>query len=271
MRVKQKGVRSNGGPYQKASRWLMVVVVCLLTTGLVLGQGDSKKEELKRIETFKKANISYKKGLTSFSKGDLKKADTYFVACIKIFPEHAGAYFYRSKVLYKQGKLQDAEGNIITAIQSYDAFVNMNKAVFKRTQAKYADARADARHEGGRGSFMNRRSLRESQAESSKHMKKAREDYQKYLASVDLVRADYHFQHGQIHFKLKKAQPAVVEFLQAIKLNPKHTLAYNNLASILYMTKNYKAASDIIKQAEMEKVTINPQLVEAVNKKVSSK
>ena len=277
MKAKSQGERSRGMIYQKVSRVFLMCCVLFLTAGLIYGQADKKKEEFKRLQNFKKANVSYKKGLTSFAKGNLKKADSYFIKCIKTFPDHASAYYYRSKVLYKQGNLEEAEGNIVTAKQNYDAYVTMNKAVFNRTRAKYAENQADLRKERD-GSFIAKNDYEGGRGgrtgpgvDSRKALNKAREDYQKYLASVDIVRADYHFQHGQIHFKNKKAQPAIVEFLQAIKLNPKHSLAYNNLAAILYMTKNYKAASDIISQAQAEQVTINPKLIEAVKQKLAAK
>jgi len=72
--------------------------------------------------------------------------------------------------------------------------------------------------------------------------------------------------HGNILFKLQKFEQARDQYLEAIKTDPRHPGAYNNLINMCYMAKSYEAALKFLNQAEANGVQLNPKLKEAVLK-----
>jgi tetratricopeptide (TPR) repeat protein len=72
--------------------------------------------------------------------------------------------------------------------------------------------------------------------------------------------ADYLYLHGNILFKNEQYEKAHRQYLEAIRQNPLHARAYNNLINLHYLLKNYTLALDYLDQAEAAGVTINTPL-----------
>jgi len=83
------------------------------------------------------------------------------------------------------------------------------------------------------------------------------------LASLDQIPAEYFYIHGNILFKLKRNQEAHDQYIEAIKIDPQHGKAYNNLANLCYMVKKYKKSLHYLNLAEENGVQINSQLKRA--------
>lgn len=63
---------------------------------------------------------------------------------------------------------------------------------------------------------------------------------------------------------MRKFQEAHDQYLEAIKIDPKHENTYNNLINLYFMTKQYKRAMDYVNKAEADGVAINPKLKKAI-------
>ena len=82
----------------------------------------------------------------------------------------------------------------------------------------------------------------------------------------EVIPADYHYVHGNVLFKNKNYKDALGEYNEAVKIDPAHGSAYNNMANLYYMSKQYKKALDCLTRAEQKGVEINPELKQAVLK-----
>ena len=78
--------------------------------------------------------------------------------------------------------------------------------------------------------------------------------------------ASYFYLHGNIFFKLRKFEEAYAQYQEAIRINPKFGDAYNNLANLYYMSKQYQKALECLNQAETSGAEVNPALKKAVLK-----
>ena len=56
------------------------------------------------------------------------------------------------------------------------------------------------------------------------------------------------------------------QYLEAIKINPQHGNAYNNLANLYFMAKQYQKALDCLNKAEANGAEIKPELKKATLK-----
>jgi tetratricopeptide (TPR) repeat protein len=255
----------------KHSGILMLSIFLLLSffieTDLVFSQKKAQEVDPKILSKFKKAGKFYKKGKAGYSKGDKNKAEKNLKKCLEIYPEYANANYYLSKMAFQEGNLLGALDNIEKAKKDYQNFVAMNKAVFRKNLKEFSENVQDLKMEGGRGSVSSRTGQRDAMKESRKHMSKAQENYNNYSASINIILADYYYMHGSILYKQRQIPETIEQFIQTIKLNPKHNLVYTNLASIYYMSKQYNEALEIIKQGEANGVEINPKLKEALKDK----
>jgi tetratricopeptide (TPR) repeat protein len=86
------------------------------------------------------------------------------------------------------------------------------------------------------------------------------------LPLVAEMSADYYYFTGNIFMKMKKYNDAHANYLEALKLNPLHGNASNNLASLYFMIKKYQQALDYLTQAEANGVKINPEFKKAILK-----
>jgi tetratricopeptide (TPR) repeat protein len=62
-------------------------------------------------------------------------------------------------------------------------------------------------------------------------------------------------------YKLKKFEESQKQYLLAIKINPGHGDAYNNLANLYYLAKQYQKALDCLNRAEANGVKTNPPIL----------
>ncbi len=251
---------------------LLVMGFLFSMTHFVFPQKEQKKEDVKLLNTFKKANKSYKEGIQLYLKEKYEKAGKSLEKCIKIFPDHASAHYYLSKIQYKNNNFQEALESITMAKKSYEVFVKMNRTLSIHNMGKLSEEIKDYKGEmemqvdGGRV-----RDLRNAIKDAEAQITKERENLKLYSSSANKIMAEYNYVHGNILFKLKQFQEALKEYLQTIKINPKHENAYNNIASIYYMHKDYKKLSDIINQAESNEIKLNPKLKEAAKKVIEKK
>jgi tetratricopeptide (TPR) repeat protein len=83
--------------------------------------------------------------------------------------------------------------------------------------------------------------------------------------------ADYYYYHGNIFLKLRKYNEAHSQYLEALRIDPKHGNASNNLANIYYMVKKYDKALYYLTMAEANGAKINPKFKEALQKALNKK
>jgi Flp pilus assembly protein TadD len=83
---------------------------------------------------------------------------------------------------------------------------------------------------------------------------------------VKPVPSEYDFFQGNCLFKLGRAAEAEGRYRAALRTDPKHTGAANNLANLLYAGGRPQEARAAIQQAESNGVEINPALKKAVEK-----
>ncbi len=72
-----------------------------------------------------------------------------------------------------------------------------------------------------------------------------------------VIPSEYYFLHGNIFFKLKNYQKANHQYKMAIRINPKNSNAYNNLANVAFITRDYRVAQFYLSEAEKKGAKIN--------------
>jgi tetratricopeptide (TPR) repeat protein len=260
------------------NRMLLLLTIAfsflLLAADWSFGQRDFHMTERKIVDKFKMADAKFQKGKGLFVKEKYEKAEMELRACLEVMPEHADALFFLSQIDYKKGDFEQALADIEKAKSNYE-FIGQ---LYTFTHQERIEALRDERSKLEDTLFALQDTLNRARTD---------EERQKIQASIMEVRnsispidsrlneplppvlkipAEYYYFHGNIFFKLKKFEEAHNQYLEAIKIEPKHASAYNNLINLYYMTKNYEQALKLIDQGEANGVKLKPELKKAVLK-----
>lgn len=214
----------------------------------------------------------FEKGRSCFGQENYKKALDYFEKCIKQLPFHADAYFYSSRIQYKLMKYPKALNLIEKAKSDFKKFATLKS----ESQDEYYD-RLRERKQQLESHLVDLKAKKADSLQTTYKtpLESTIDTMTNNLSQVqDLLRnrkpkvlktpANYYYINGNIYLKLKKYSEAYDQFLKAIKTDPEHGEAYNNLATISFMAKKYKEALYFLNMAESKKLKINKKLKETI-------
>jgi pentatricopeptide repeat protein len=261
-------------PNKKTVFILLFLSPLLFAAHFSFGQRGFGMEEKKLVEKFKRADARFQKGKSLFSKEKYDQAEAELKTCLEMMPEHADAYFFLAQIDYKKGNFNQALADIGKAESNYEFIGQFYTYTHELRLEQLRDDKM--RLDSELTSLRDQLAKAKSEEERQK-LQSAMNPVQSQLSSINTrlneplphalkTPANYYYIHGNILFKLQKLQETRDHYLEAIKIDPKHAMAYNNLINLYYMAKNYEEALKLVNQAEAEGVELNPKLKEAVLK-----
>ena len=261
----------------KKKEFIVVVltIIIFLGTNLVFGQKDYTLEEKRLFQRFKIANMHFENGKAHFLKENYKKAEREMMKCLDKMPEHSGANFFLSQISYKHGKLETALKQIEKAEKNYASMdrirTNLQQLVILELQEQKMakeERLMELKTSLSRGNLTpEQRSQVEGRIGSVQaDIGVINSQLSKPLPASQEIPADYYYLHGNILFKMKKFQDAFAQYKEAIRVNPQYGDAYNNLANLYYMAKQYQKALDCLEQAEATGAKVNLEFRKAILK-----
>lgn len=274
MRVGNNKMNENCKPVEKQIFISLIVFILLLGPNFSFGQKHFFMKEKQMYEKFKMANKIFLKGKEYFLKENYKKSEKELKKCIEAMPEHVEAHFYLSQVLYKKEDFQKALEHIEKAKTNYKLMADLfdyahQERIFQlREQVDIIDSNISILQDK-RSKTTNPDTIRTLDAEITSLEQQigiVRSKLTDFVPPSESIPSDYFYFHGNILFRLIKYQEAFREYLEAIKINPQHGNAYNNLANLYHMGKEYQKALDCLNQAEANGAEINPKLKKAILK-----
>jgi len=247
---------------------LGIFILLLSTPNMLLSEAHPQKDSDLNKE-YRSAEKYLQNGLKSLQKGNLEKAKKQFLECLEKFPQYAQAHFFLSQIFYQKGDLENALVQIEKAEHDSDAMTR----VLMNAQKESESQRRAQRMEMGR-QLENLEAAWETQDArcaftaailSTRSEINALEGQEAVsVASSTSIPASYFFLHGNILFRLKDYDNARKQYLAAIQIVPKHGEAYNNLANLYYMARQYEEALDCLNQSLISGVKINEELKAAI-------
>jgi len=250
---------------------IVIIIVAFLLLNSVSGwaQEDYSRSEKLVYEKFRAVNKSFEKGKKFHAAGNLVKARKEFQDVVERMSEHADAYFFLSQISYKEGKIDEALEEIQKAKDNYRFIakmkINMHQIMINqlREQQDDIEERLNAMREAAAvatGTQKSKLSAEVTKLEGQKNTIVNR--LNEPVPEEEETPSDYFYFHGNIFVKQKKYQEAHDQYMEAVRINPKHGDAYNNLASLYYMVKKYSQAMEYLKLAEENGAQVNPKFKE---------
>lgn len=239
-----------GSNMTKSKQVLLVISLTLFLFCICassFAQEDFTREEKRLFQSYQAANKRFEKGKKEFGKGKLDKAEKEFTEALNIMEQHADSHFMLAQIAYKKGDFEVARSRMEAAKENYHFIVKMKMNMEQIRILKMQEARDSGTYDERGTEGLDHRLSRP-------------------VATKEEIPADYHYVHGNILFRLREFQQAHDLYVQAVKLDPKHKDAYNNLINIYLMSKQYQKGLDYLKIAEANDVKINEKLKEALLK-----
>lgn len=242
-------------------------------------QKDFDMNEKKMVLSFKRANPRFLDGVSQFTKGNLEKAEKKFIEALEIMPEHANAAYMLAKLQLKRKDFSNALATISSAEKN---FVYIAKFL-TLSQQQYINGlhqqRQDLNEQKNRlTEILANLPTGTSQAEKLSY-ESAIQSITLTIQNIDSqlrspipttyeVPADYFFIHGNILYQMNALDDAATQYREAIRLDPRHGNACNNLALVSYSQGKYLEALNCLARAEGAGVKINPDFKRAIEAKI---
>jgi len=250
---------------------VLFVFIFMLGALFCFGQKDYTREEKLLFQRFKIANKYFEDGKKYFLKEEYKKAEKELEKCLEKMPEHSGACYFLSQIYDKKGNLDQALEQIEKAKENF-AKMSGIKTNFEQLyifelqeQKMQKEERVRVLKESVSNVAPDKRTRVEAAiGEMEADIGLINSQLSKPIPTEEEMPADYFYLHGNIFFKLRKFEEAFGQYQEAIRINPRFGDAYNNLANLYYMSKQYQKALDCLNQAEASGVEVNPAFKKAV-------
>jgi tetratricopeptide (TPR) repeat protein len=254
-----------------ASIILGIVGMAVLALPL-FAQKNFNMDEKKLVECHKRANPLYLDGAKQFAKGNLDKAEKKLLEALEIMPEHADASYVMAQIQLKRKDLSKALALILDAEKNYAIIAKFHTFTHQQYLDRLRQQRQDLEEQ-------RQQILDNLPSKSRSESTSATADITRDIQTIDSrlnspipptfeIPADYHFIHGNVLFQMGKRADAEAQYQEAIRLDPTHGNAYNNLALVSFSLGKYQEALDCLLRAEAAGVKINPDFKRAVEEKI---
>lgn len=205
------------------------------------------------MKQLKSSHSFFRKGVDKYGKEDRKEASDEFKKCIAKMPQHAYAHYYLANLFYIEQDFPSSQVHMEKALANID---------FMQELSAYADEQKSAKFNSARDSleemWNSTNSCRDSRAIELAFDQVDKEESDMELAArkrqktMVRMKAHYLYFYGNVLLNLRRYNDALQNYQEAIRLNPLHADAYNNIIAILYMAKEYPKALLFWEEAEMQ-------------------
>ena len=240
----------------RAPQKIVLLILCL---GPLYGQKDKVFDEA--LMQLRSAGLPFSRGLNEFAKGHNENAAAAFQECVQKMPGHVYAHYYLANLFYIQKDFQKSLFHMEQAVGQFDFMKELGEYADKLGGRKIDSFQRMMETEwDSTNSCRELRRLETLSAEIS-HDLTAKE----YLAQErkriqDRQKAHYLYFFGNVLFQLQRFPEASQKYKDAIEINPRHAGAYNNLAAIFYLAKEFPAALAHLERAEQQGLEDNLNL-----------
>jgi len=236
----------------KAKFFLISSIILLFALNLL---SQDKEDELleEAIKQLKSTYSLYLKGVDKYEKGDRKGAADVLRDCIDKMPRHAYAHYYLANIDYIGKDFSNSGSHMEKALNNID---------YMQELSAYADDQKSLKFNSIRGSleemWNSTNSCRDSRAIEFAFDQIDKEESDMEIAArqrqkrMERMKAHYLYFHGNVLLQLQRYNDSLLRYQEAIRLDPQHADAYNNIIAILYMAKEYSKALLFWEEAETQ-------------------
>ena len=228
----------------------LCVIPVLAFSALRGAQTPTPEEALERLQA---SNRHYTAGLEAFEKGEFDKAASALQAGLEKLPQHALASYYLANISYIRKDFSAALDHIEIALANFEAMRALSTLADEQKLKQVDSVRATLeRMWDSTNSCRDSRAIEfgedrlESEEFSLERAARKREEM------FGRMKAHYTYFQGNILFQLNLISDAFRCYEEAVRLNPLHADAHNNLIAIAFLAQQYGTAQSLLEKAEAQ-------------------
>ena len=248
-----------------------LVIAFSCVAGVVAGQREHLDIRVS-IAKYKHATALYNAALEYFAEHDYARTREELEECLEMMPEYTQAHFLMAKAWYAQGIYDPALDSMEKAVASWETMSTVAALHREQIDAELRRTRDSLQNsiDGletrlfGNSSEQQRMRDQNQITELRQRIDAIDRRLTEWMERRDEMPADYCLIHGNILLRLQRFNEATAQYLQALEIDPAHSAATNNLASLLFQAGNHAKALERIEQGEAKGATVNPELKKAI-------
>ena len=252
---------------RRAAR-LVIAFSCV--AGVVAGQREHLDIRVS-IAKYRHATALYNAALEYFAEHDFARTGEKLEKCLEMMPEHTHAHFLMAKTWYAQSRYDPALDSMEKAVASWKTMATMAAQHREQIDAERRRTRDSLQSQIDELSTQLSRTTEQERMRIENQISELRQRIDgidrrlmEWMERRDEMPADYCLIHGNILLRLQRFNEAAAQYLQALKIDPAHSAATNNLASLLFQAGNHAKALELIEQGEAKGATVNPELKKSI-------
>ena len=228
-----------------------VLFLAVLLSAEQARQASPKEDLAGSLRRLEASNASYARGLSAFKEGRFDKAEANLRACLQKFGDHAFAHYYLANIRYIRKDFAAALAAMDEALARFDAMTDLsarseerktrNREALQATLAAMSETRMTCKDR--RAIELDQDALDDAAFASEKAAARRAEMFTR-------LRAHFIYFRGNALFQLRRVPEAFRCYEEAIRLDPLHADAVNNLVAILFVAGEYAKALTVMENAE---------------------
>lgn len=238
-------------PMKKTGVVFAVLFLALLLSAAPPRQALPKEGPDGGLRRLDASNASYTRGLSAFKAGRLDKAEAEFRACLVKFGDHAYAHYYLANIHYIRKDFTAALAAMDEALARFEAMTDLsarseerqtrNREALRMTLSAMAENRMTCKDR--RAIEWDQDALDDAAFASEKAAVRRSEMFTR-------LKAHFLYFRGNALFQLRRVPEAFRCYEEAVRLDPLHADAVNNLVAILFVAGEYAKALTVMESAE---------------------
>jgi len=243
-----------------------------LLSSTAFSQAGFEQDERLLVQQYKASIAKLKEGKALFVKEKYERAEKKLQESLTIFPKNPDAHYLMAQIALVRGdadaalsEIESAEASFAETRQLY-AYYHQEMMVELRDQKSRVEeiirnrenTLSELKSKARAGSTDTAVSEVEGQLQQERSLLgRIDQQLRDPIPENPPVPAGYHYIHGNILFKLKRQKEAADQYLETIRVDPRHEFAYNNVASLYFGIGQFQKALDFLLQAEANGVKVN--------------
>lgn len=260
-----------------AKNALRSAALALAAAGLLLAaplaaQKDFSQSEKEMLAKYKQARAHFLKGGENLKKGKLDKAERDADNSLGILPRYADARLLKAEIGYQRGRYEEALTEITIAKDDFVTVKDLYAFSYQDYLERLREQRDDlenyikdmSTNVSDKGSSQGRNPAQAAISKARQDIAEIDRKLHEPIPQTMEIPAEFHYIHGNILFKLKRFAEARDQYQAAVKANPRHANAWNNLLSIHFASGDQAGTLRLLEEAETNGVQVNEKLKQAI-------
>ncbi|MBN2206436.1 MAG: MBL fold metallo-hydrolase, partial [Candidatus Aminicenantes bacterium] len=205
----------------------------------------------KDLKAFQASNALFSKGVAAFERNETDKAVAALEECLRKLPRHAFARYYLANILYIQKDFRQALAQMESSLADYDGMIDLwakaDRLKLENMDSMLSSLQSAAYSSGSCRDARSAELVERYVTDTSFQIQDAAE--RRREAQVRM-KGHYAYFCGNVLFQLQRYQDARVRYEEALRIDPGHANAYNNLAALFYLFKMYPEAIEVLDKAD---------------------